>query len=78
MLVFGFVVFGNLYYGLDIKSPLPDTVKKDLFGSSIKWLIKRSFSEFLSFFLTFSHFLSSQTPSEDDNSEDEWLILFSP
>ena len=25
------------------------------------------------FFPFFSHFLTSQTPFEDDNSEDEWL-----
>ena len=29
------------------------------------------------FFSFFSHFLTSQTPSEDDNSEDEWQMKVS-
>ena len=36
------------------------------------------FSYFLSFSLTFSHFLTSQTPFEDDNLEDERLEPFFP
>ena len=32
----------------------------------------------LSFSLIFSHFLGNQTPSEDDNSEDERLKPLSP
>ena len=34
-------------------------------------------SQLLSFSLLFSHFLGSQTPFEDDNSEDEWLETLS-
>ena len=47
------------------------------FGSLINW--EETFQQFplflkfLSSSLIFSHFLGSQTPSVDDNSEDEWL-----
>ena len=33
----------------------------------------RTSSRFLSFYLIFSHFLTIQTPSKDDISEDEWI-----
>ena len=52
------------------------------------WIINKVFGgklsappslfHFLSFSLTFSPFLTSQTPSEDDNSEDEQLKPFFP
>ena len=48
-----------------------------LFGSLINWAGTFQqfplFLQFLSSSLIFSHFLGSQTPSEDYNSEDEWL-----
>ena len=37
-----------------------------------------SSSRFLSLSLIFSYFFTIQTPSEDDNSEDEWLEPLSP
>ena len=46
-------------------------------GSLIKFGGKLSALSPLSHFLSFSfHFLTSQTPFEDENSEDEWLEPF--
>ena len=80
--MFGFVVFGNLYWGLAIKAPRQDTVETT-FCSLIKFLGGKlsalpALSHFLSFSLTFSPFPTSETPSKDDNSEDERLEPLSP
>ena len=71
-----------LYWVLFIKDPRNDTVRKT-FCSLIKFLGGKlsalpALSQFLSFSLTFSPFLTSQTPSEDDNLEDEWLEILPP
>ena len=51
---------------------------QETFGSLIKFLgEKLSVVPALSHFISFSfHFLTSQTPYEDDNLEDEWLETF--
>ena len=48
-----------------IKTPRQDIIE-ELF-------ISKGFGGKLVVGPAFSHFLTSQTPSEDDNSEDEWL-----
>ena len=52
--------------------------KQETFGSLIKFLGGKlsavpALSHFISFYF---HFLTSQTPFEDDNLEDEWLETF--
>ena len=68
--------------GFGYKSPKTRHCKKT-FGSLIKFLGGKlievpALSHFLSFSLTFSPFLTSQTPYEDDNSKDKWLEPFPP
>ena len=59
------------------------TIIRRPLGSLIKFLGRKlsalpNLSHFLSFSLTFSYFITSQTPYEDDNSKDEWLETFPP
>ena len=78
VIAFAFGFFGILYEGLAIKAPRLDTVRS---SSLIKFLFGwEAFSTSRSFpvSLIFSHFLGSQTPSEDGNSEDEWLETLPP
>ena len=79
-LCFGY--FGILYEGLALKARRQDIVRKS-FIFFIK-VLEGSFQHFPAF-LIFSHFslilcpfLTSQTPSEDDNLKDEWLEPFPP
>ena len=70
-----------LYWVLSIKDPRRDTVKDSsplikFLGGKLSALL--ALSHYLSFSLTFSPFLTSQTPSEDDNSKDERLEPLSP
>ena len=53
---------------------------KGPFCSLIKFLGGKlsAFPALSQFSLIFSHSLGSQTPSEDDNSEDEWLEPLRP
>ena len=64
-------------------SPKLHCNRETFFGSLIKFLgamlsTSPALFHFLSFSLTFSHFLTSQTGSEDDNSQEEKLKPFFP
>ena len=73
VIVYCFCHFGNLHcFGWYIM-PKQHFVKTVLVLLLNFWESCRTSSRLLSFSLIFSHFLTSQTPSEDDNSEDEWL-----
>ena len=81
VIAFDFGFFGNFLYTEHLYKPQSSFV---LFNHFCNKFFGRSFQlsrvfHFLLHFPSFSwHFLGRQTPSEDDNSEDEWLKPLSP
>ena len=74
VIVYCFCHFGNLHcFGWYIM-PKQHFVKTVFVFLLNFWKACQTSSRLLFIFLSFSfHFITSKTPSEDDNSEDEWL-----
>ena len=66
IVLFFFIILVICKGGLAIKAPYKHCNRSSFINES-------AYFPFLSLSPIFSHFLGSQTPSEDDNSEDEWL-----
>ena len=78
VIAFAFGFFWYFVLGVGYKSPRTKHCKTSSLLIKLFWRQAFSSSCSFSFSLIFSHFLGSQTPSEDDNLEDEWLETLPP
>ena len=78
VIVYCFCHFGNLHCIKWYIMPKQHFVRIKLFIIEVGGKLVEQAPFFFSFFLILFSFLTSQTPSEDDNSEDEWLNPLPP